>query len=117
MNGTERDPRHTPADMPGGGLHADPGAASHAGHDAGPRTGAGSPRPERRLFGIPICPGIAIGPVFRTVEPVPEIARTKIQASDIQAEGTRLDAAIAQSRKQLSKLRARLALLPEDSQG
>ena len=32
------------------------------------------------------------------------------------AERARLDAAIAQSRKQLSKLRARLAVLPEDSQ-
>ena len=52
----------------------------------------------------------------RTAEPAPEIARTKIQASDIQAEGARLEAAILQSRKQLTKLRARLATLPEDSQ-
>ena len=113
MNGTERDSHHT--------AEADSHVASHAGRPPGPppdaHPGPGSPRPERRLFGIPICPGIAIGPVFRTVEPAPQIARTKIQASDIQAEGTRLDAAVAQSRKQLGKLRARLALLPEDSQG
>lgn len=81
-----------------------------------PQDGPSLARPERRLFGIPTCAGIAIGPVFRTFEPAPEITRAKIQASDIQAEGARLDAAIAQSRKQLTKLRARLAYLPEDSQ-
>lgn len=81
-----------------------------------PQDGPLLARPERKLFGIPTCAGIAIGPVFRTVEPAPEITRAKIQASDIQAEGARLDAAIAQSRKQLMKLRARLAYLPEDSQ-
>ena len=75
-----------------------------------------APRPERRLLGIPACAGVAIGPVFRTAEPAPEIARAKIQAADIEAEGARLDAAILQSRKQLAKLRGRLALLPEDSQ-
>ena len=81
-----------------------------------PQDGLPPARPERRLFGIPTCAGVAIGPVFRTLEPAPEITRAKIQASDIQAEGARLDAAIAQSRKQLMKLRARLAYLPEDSQ-
>jgi phosphotransferase system enzyme I (PtsI) len=47
---------------------------------------------------------------------MPEIARHKIQAADIAAEGARLDAAITQSRKQLTKLRARLAVLPEETQ-
>ena len=37
-------------------------------------------------------------------------------AADSAAEGARLDAAIAQSRKQLLKLQARLAVLPEESQ-
>ena len=59
---------------------------------------------------------MAIGPVFRASEPVPEITRHKIHAADSAAEGARLDAAIAQSRKQLTKLRARLAVLPEESQ-
>ncbi len=40
----------------------------------------------------------------------------KIAAADIAAEGARLDAAILQSRKQLTKLRGRLAILPEESQ-
>ena len=66
--------------------------------------------------GIAVSPGVAIGPVFGASEPVPEITRQKIQAADIAAEGARLEAAIAQSRKQLSKLRARLAMLPEESQ-
>jgi phosphotransferase system enzyme I (PtsI) len=66
--------------------------------------------------GIPVSAGIAIGPVFGASEPVPEITRHKIQAADIAGEGARLEAAIAQSRKQLQKLRARLAILPEESQ-
>ena len=71
---------------------------------------------ERRLAGIPVSPGIAIGPVFGATEPPAPVVRARIHASDSAAETTRLDAAIAQSRKQLIKLRARLGVLPEDSQ-
>jgi phosphotransferase system enzyme I (PtsI) len=71
---------------------------------------------ERRLLGIPVSPGIAIGPVFGAAEPPSVITRHKISAADIEAESARLDAAIAQSRRQLLKLRARLGVLPEDSQ-
>jgi phosphotransferase system enzyme I (PtsI) len=60
--------------------------------------------------------GVAIGPIFGTTEPEATITRHKIQAADIAAEGARLDAGIIQSRKQLSKLRARLGVLPEESQ-
>ncbi len=73
-------------------------------------------RPERQFVGIPVSAGVAIGPVFGASEPEPVIARHKIQASDIAAEGARLEAAVAQSRKQLTKLRGRLTILPEDSQ-
>ena len=76
----------------------------------------GSTRPERTFPGIAVSPGVAIGPVFGASEPVPQITRHKIQAADIAGEGARLEAAIAQSRKQLAKLRARLAILPEESQ-
>ena len=72
---------------------------------------------ERRLAGIPACVGIAIGPVFRTVEAAPVVTRSRIHAADIQAELARLEAAILQSRKQLLKLRGRLTVLPEESQG
>ena len=73
--------------------------------------------PERRLFGIAACAGVAIGPVFRTTEPPAQVTRHKIQAVDIHSEMARLDAAVLQSRKQLLKLRSRLVVLPEDSQG
>ncbi len=73
-------------------------------------------RPERRFIGIPISPGVAIGPVFTAAEPAVEVTRHKIQAADTAAEGARFDAAINQSHKQLVKLRARLAILPEESQ-
>ena len=73
-------------------------------------------RPERVFTGIPVSAGVAIGPVFGTTEAPTEITKTKIQAADIAAESVRLDAAIVQSRRQLAKLRAKLALLPEESQ-
>jgi phosphoenolpyruvate-protein phosphotransferase len=77
---------------------------------------SGTARPERVFPGIAVSPGVAIGPVFGASEPVPQITHHKIQAADIAGEGARLEAAIAQSRKQLGKLRARLAILPEESQ-
>jgi len=73
-------------------------------------------RSERRFAGIAISAGVAIGPVFYAVEPDIPVTQSKIAAADIAAEGARLDAAIVQSRKQLTKLRARLAVLPEESQ-
>lgn len=72
---------------------------------------------ERRLLGIPASAGLAIGPVFRTVEAPATITRSRIHAEDVPAELNRLESAILQSRKQLMKLRSRLAVLPEDSQG
>jgi phosphoenolpyruvate-protein phosphotransferase len=79
-------------------------------------TDAPTARPEKRFVGMPISQGVAIGPVFGTSEAPAEIVKTKIQAADIAAEGARLDAAIAQSRRQLAKLRARLSVLPPESQ-
>jgi len=73
-------------------------------------------RRETRFAGIPVSSGVAIGPVFRASEPVPRITRHKIQAADCAAEGARFDAAVVQSRKQLTKLRNRLSALPEESQ-
>jgi phosphoenolpyruvate-protein phosphotransferase len=73
-------------------------------------------RTERRFAGSPISAGVAIGPVFYAMEPEIPVTQSKIAAADIAAEGARLDAAIAQSRKQLTKLRNRLAVLPEESQ-
>jgi phosphotransferase system enzyme I (PtsI) len=71
---------------------------------------------ERRLSGLPVGPGIAIGPVFGTIESPTSFSRQRIAAADIEAERARLDVAVALSRKQLGKLRARLHVLPEDTQ-
>ena len=71
---------------------------------------------ERLFHGIAVSAGVAIGPVFGTTEPEAVITRHKIHASDSDAESVRLNAAIAQSQKQLAKLRARLSILPEESQ-
>ena len=71
---------------------------------------------ERRLDGLAVGPGIAIGPMFGTVEAPTVITRHRIVAADIEAERVRLDVAVAASRKQLGKLRARLHVLPEDTQ-
>jgi len=73
-------------------------------------------RPEAVFTGIAVSPGVAIGPVFGASEPEPQINQHKIAAADIAGEGARLEAAIAQSRKQLTKLRTRLGALPEESQ-
>ncbi len=61
-------------------------------------------------------PASRSGPVFRASEPTPQITRHKIAAADTAGEGARLDAAVTQSRKQLAKLRGKLAVLPLESQ-
>ncbi len=54
--------------------------------------------------------------MFGTVEAPTVITRHRIAAADIEAERSRLDAAVLASRKQLGKLRARLHVLPEETQ-
>ena len=79
--------------------------------------GAAAETGERRLIGLPASAGIAMGAVFRAVESKPQITRNKIHAADVAAEIARFDSAILQSRRQLLKLRGRLSVLPEESQG
>ena len=71
---------------------------------------------EHMLAGIPVSPGIAIGPVYAASEPKLVARRGKIRAGGVEAELGRLEVAVQKSRKQLAKLRARLGVLPEDSQ-
>jgi phosphoenolpyruvate-protein phosphotransferase len=73
-------------------------------------------RREMRFSGHPISPGIGIGPVFEAAEPVLNVPHRKIVAADIAAENARLEDAVSLSRKQLGKLKSRLASLPEQSQ-
>ncbi len=71
---------------------------------------------ERRLSGLAVGSGIAVGPVFGTIEVPTTITWHRIAAADVEAERLRLDGAVALSRKQLSKLRARLHVLPGETQ-
>jgi phosphotransferase system enzyme I (PtsI) len=72
---------------------------------------------ELRFSGIAVSDGIGIGPVFGAAEPPTEVVRRKIQAADIEAQTARLETGLVQARKQLTRLRSRLAVLPEEAQG
>ena len=78
--------------------------------------GAADSRPECRFVGIPTSPGIAIGSVFGAVEPQAPVGPATIKPDEIDSERARLDTALLQSRRQVTKLRARLSVLPEESQ-
>jgi len=80
------------------------------------RTDQPRARAEHILAGIPVSPGIAIGPLHATSEPTLDLPLVRIARGPPEAEFVRLDNAVAKSRKQLDKLRARLSVLPEDSQ-
>jgi phosphoenolpyruvate-protein kinase (PTS system EI component) len=71
---------------------------------------------EVSIKGIAISPGVAIGDVFDTSEVPAEAPRRAIEASKVEAERQRLAAAVTASRKQVSKLKARLGVLPEEAQ-
>ncbi|TPG60384.1 phosphoenolpyruvate--protein phosphotransferase [Roseomonas nepalensis] len=89
-----------------------------AGGKAAEARGSKAARRTRELSikGIPISPGVAIGTVYDTAETPAAAPRRSIVASQVEAERARLNAAIAASRKQVSKLKARLAILPEEAQ-
>jgi phosphotransferase system enzyme I (PtsI) len=74
------------------------------------------PGAERILAGIPVSPGIAIGPLFLASEPDMDLPLDRARRLPADKELERLDAAVQKSRSQLAKLRARLSVLPEDSQ-
>src|SRR5271168_4678371 len=71
---------------------------------------------EQIFYGHPVSPGIGIGPVHEAAEPALVVSHKKISASDVANENSRLEEALARSRNQLAKLKARLGGLPEHSQ-
>ncbi|MCU0946337.1 MAG: phosphoenolpyruvate--protein phosphotransferase [Rubritepida sp.] len=71
---------------------------------------------EQRLGGIAVAPGIAIGQVYDTTEVAADVPRRAIAEAEAEAERTRLSEAAALSRKQVTKLKARLGVLPEEAQ-
>jgi phosphotransferase system enzyme I (PtsI) len=109
-------PADKPADDKSMGEHARPPAKALRATKSDIKAAATKPAAERRLVGIPVSAGVAIGPAFGAEEAPVVVMRQRIEAGEAEVETARLDAAIAQSRKQLQKLRARLAVLPEDSQ-
>jgi len=70
---------------------------------------------ERVLHGLPVSPGIAIGRLATATESAPKIERRELFEDQVAWEIERFDAAVALSRRQLAKLRARLSILPEDA--
>lgn len=71
---------------------------------------------EMAIKGIPVTPGVVIGAIFDTSEVPAEAPRRAIEAAQVDKERQRLAAAVALSRKQVSKLKARLGVLPEEAQ-
>ncbi len=71
---------------------------------------------EQRLSGIPVSPGIVIGTIYDTTEAPAEAPRRAIAADAVELERTKLHDAAALSRKQVSKLKTRLTVLPEEAQ-
>jgi phosphotransferase system enzyme I (PtsI) len=83
---------------------------------ARPRGAKTPKRRETQLRGIAVSPGIAIGPAFDTSEAPAEAPRRRITTEAIEAERVRLADAVAFSRKQVTKLKTRIAILPEEAQ-
>jgi phosphoenolpyruvate-protein phosphotransferase len=103
------------------GKLADHGTRREIGKRDGTRSGAGGgagggKAAEIALRGIPIAPGVAIGPLYDTAEIPAETPRRTVQAEAAEAERARLADAVALSRKQLGKLKGKLALLPDEAQ-
>jgi phosphotransferase system enzyme I (PtsI) len=71
---------------------------------------------ELLIKGIPVSPGVAIGTLYDTAEAPAAAPRRAIPPEQIEAERARLIAAVAASRKQVAKLKARLVILPEEAQ-
>lgn len=66
--------------------------------------------------GIAVSPGVAIGAIFDTTEPPAAAPRRNIRPEAVEAERERLNAAAATARKQVTKLKTRLSVLPEEAQ-
>jgi phosphotransferase system enzyme I (PtsI) len=75
-------------------------------HDEGQR------RDERVLHGLPVSPGIAIGPAFVTEDVHIVVPEYPIEAGAVPAELDRFRSAVQQSLKQIGKLKGKSAALP-----
>jgi phosphotransferase system enzyme I (PtsI) len=85
-------------------------------HGAPPAPKRAAPGAEKLLHGIPVSPGVAIGRLFAATEPELILPVRGDTPCVPETELGRLDTAVTKSRKQLGKLRARLTVLPEQTQ-
>ena len=83
------------------------------GREGGGREGGGR---ERILQGLAVSPGVGIGRLATAAEGAPAIERRALFEDQVAWELERFDAAVALSKKQLAKLRARLSVLPEEAE-
>ena len=68
-----------------------------------------------RLSGVAVSPGIAIGPAYIVEDGDLPVAENQIPESEVEAERDRFAEAVAISLKQLRKLKAKTAALPESA--
>ena len=94
------------------------GGSSGASALARPEPARSDPKSRERIFrGHPACGGVAIGPAYCTHEHEADLSgRRSIEAGEVEAELDRLRRATERSLAQLAKLRARLTLLPDESE-
>lgn len=71
---------------------------------------------ERRFTGLALGAGIAVGPAYLIEDQTPVLEHRPIPADAVEPELSRLDGAVAKSRRQLGKLRAQLVMLPAEGQ-
>ena len=72
-------------------------------------------RPERRLSGVGVSPGIAIGPAYLVEGGDLPVHESHIPENEIAAERARLAEAVEVSLKQLRKLKSKAGSLPESA--
>ena len=75
-------------------------------------TSAATTGTERRLSGIGVSPGIAIGPAYIGDRGELPVSESRVAESGIEAERARFAEAVAGSARQLRKLRTRATALP-----
>ena len=80
------------------------------------REGTAAPH-EKRLTGIGVSPGIAIGPAYIGERGDLPVKETRIDEAGIEAERARFAEAVAVSAKQLRKLKTRATALPGQRRG
>jgi phosphotransferase system enzyme I (PtsI) len=78
-------------------------------------TASGGGAGERRLSGLAVSPGVAIGPAHIGEGGDLPVAESHVSESEVEAERGRFAEAVAVSLKQLRKLKAKTSALPESS--